>query len=532
MVAAGGATLMNDSGVVWKETPWTWVVVATAGVMLAIVFSDGLAHMMREWQGKEEYSYGYLIPFITLFLIWQKKEILRRTPFNGSWAGMGVICVGVFLFVAGNLSVLYSIIQYSFLVVLAGAVLTLIGWQAFKIISVPLFVLAFMIPLPDFIYQGLSANLQLLSSQLGVWIIRLFGISVYLQGNVIDLGIYKLQVAEACSGLRYLFPLMTFGFITAYFYKVALWKRIVIFLSTIPITVLMNSIRIGVIGIMVNSWGESMAEGFLHDFEGWVVFMVCLGVLMGEMWLLARIGKDPRPLREVFGLVLPRAIPAASRVEYRTIPKPFLAAALLLVLVTIISTLLPARVEVVQPREEFASFPMNFGNWRGERQTMDKVYVDSLKFDDYILAEYAGADNQHVGLYAAYYASQRTKGVPHSPRACIPGDGWQITSLTQTQVPRVSVAGHPLEVNRVVIQKGNVKQLVYYWFQERGRVISSEYLVKWYLFWDAALHNRSDGALVRVTTEIKSGQDIATVERRLQDFVRVTENSFDRYIPD
>ena len=105
-----------------------------------------------------------------------------------------------------------------------------------------------MIPLPSFLYFNLSQELQLISSMIGVAVIRLFDISVYLEGNVIDLGVYQLQVVEACSGLRYLFPLMSFGFLISYIYRGPVWQKIVIFLSTIPITVVMNSFRIGVIG--------------------------------------------------------------------------------------------------------------------------------------------------------------------------------------------------------------------------------------------------------------------------------------------
>ena len=150
--------------------------------------------------------------------------------------------------------------------------------------------LFFTIPLPKFLYNNLSSQLQLISSEIGVWFIRLFDISVYLEGNVIDLGNYKLQVVEACSGLRYLFPLMTLGFIAAYFFKGAFWKRAIIFLSSIPITVLMNSLRIGMIGVTVEYWGVAAAEGLLHDFEGWVVFMACTAVLVLEMWVLAHVG--------------------------------------------------------------------------------------------------------------------------------------------------------------------------------------------------------------------------------------------------
>ena len=106
---------------------------------------------------------------------------------------------------------------------------------------IPLFFLVFMIPLPNFLLNNLSTKLQLISSELGVAVIRLFDISVYLEGNVIDLGVYKLQVVEACSGLNYLFPLMSLSFIMADLYKAPFWKRAIVFLSSIPITIIMNS---------------------------------------------------------------------------------------------------------------------------------------------------------------------------------------------------------------------------------------------------------------------------------------------------
>ena len=124
--------------------------------------------------------------------------------------------------------------------------------MTFQYLLLPTYILLFfMVPLPHFLYNSLSAELQLVSSRLGVGFIRLFSIPVFLEGNVIDLGNYKLQVVEACSGLRYLFPLTALGFIAAVIFKVALWKKVVLFLSTIPITVLMNSFRIGVIGVLV-----------------------------------------------------------------------------------------------------------------------------------------------------------------------------------------------------------------------------------------------------------------------------------------
>jgi len=138
---------------------------------------------------------------------------------NQSLIGILVLGLGLLFMLLGDLAALYVVVQYGFLLSLLGIVLAFTGWKAFKLLIAPLAVLLFMIPLPNFLYQGLSAELQLISSQIGVAVIRLFGVSVYLEGNVIDLGTYKLQVVEACSGLRYLFPLTSLAFIAAYLFR-------------------------------------------------------------------------------------------------------------------------------------------------------------------------------------------------------------------------------------------------------------------------------------------------------------------------
>ncbi|MGE0278592.1 MAG: VPLPA-CTERM-specific exosortase XrtD [Nitrospiraceae bacterium] len=508
---------------------------ATLSVSLAAVLCwDGVAEMVRFWLNREEYSHGVLIPLIALYLIWQKRFELSELRFPGSWLGFLLILAGMFLYFAGELSALYVIVQYGFLVLIYGLFLSLMGWRPFLVIVVPLLVLSFMIPLPAFLYNNLSAKLQLLSSEIGVAVIRLFGISVYLEGNVIDLGTYKLQVVEACNGLRYLFPLMTLGFIVAYLYKAEFWKRAIIFLSTIPITVLMNSFRIGVIGVMVNRWGQSMAEGFLHDFEGWVIFMACFAVLFVEMWLLMRITGDRRPLNAVFGLdaPAPRSESQSSAPPLtRTLPAPFIASTVVIALALISTVALPERKEIAPERRTFADFPLALGDWKGQTEVMEQVYIDALKFTEYALVNYKNDQGDYMNFYAAYYDSQRKGQSVHSPRSCLPGGGWEIESLTQVSLPEAPVNGAPLRVNRVVISYGDQKQLVYYWFQQRGRSITNEYLVKWFIFWDAITRNRTDGSLVRLTIPLPPGGDVAQLDTALADFASRVSPVLSEYIP-
>ena len=524
--------LAGASPSVWKETRWIWATLFIVATLLLFTFYEGLAQLVGVWGSKEEYSYGYLIPVITLFLIWQKKPQLEKTPFTGSWLGIVVVILGLGLLVLGNLSTLFLVVQYGFLLVLAGVALAFMGWRAFKIIAVPLTLLLFMIPLPQFFLQEISNQLQLVSSQIGVWVIRLFGISVFLEGNVIDLGTYKLQVVEACSGLRYLFPLMTLGFIVAYFFHAAFWKRAIVFLSTIPITILMNSFRIGVIGVLVEYWGVSMAEGFLHDFEGWVVFMACTGVLVAEIWILSRIGGDRRPLREVFGIELPGPTPANAHIQSRPLPAPLVVAVAIIFIGTVTSFLLPQRIELLPPRQDFTAFPGVLGDWQSKLGKIEQIYLDELKLDDYIMSDFEKPGTPAINLYVAYYASQRKGQSVHSPRTCIPGGGWKIVSLDRHAVDGVMLNGQVLQVNRAVIQMGEYRQLVYYWFQQRGRNLTNEYLVKWFLFWDALTKNRTDGALVRVTTLVRTDETLSDADHRLRDFAKIVSPRLKDHIPE
>jgi exosortase D (VPLPA-CTERM-specific) len=514
-------------------TPLTILTAIVVSGLAGILFYKGFDFIFYMWFNKEEYSHGVLIPFISAFLIWQRKDTLERLPFTGSIAGLGLMLLGLLLFIMGRMSALSLLINYAMIIVIAGLFLSCMGWQAFRVILVPVLLLFLMIPLPGFLYETFSANMQLISSDIGVAIIRMFGISVFLEGNVIDLGIMKLQVVEACSGLRYLFPLMTLGLIAAYFYKDSLWKRITVVLSSIPITILMNSVRIGIIGVLVEHWGRPMAEGFLHDFEGWLVFMACTLVLVAEIWLLSRIGGAKRPLRQVFSLDFPLAAPKNALVRKRVLPAAFVAASMIIAISAVVSVALPDRTSVAVPRKSFAEFPLHLGAWQGRTEKMEKIYIDMLNFDDYLLANYVDAKQQHaVNLYVAYYANQLAASkVPHSPRACLPGGGWELADIRELTLA-AAAGGESLRVIHAVIKKGDDKQLVYYWFQQRGRNIASEYPVKWYIFWDSLTRNRSDGALVRLVTPVERGEDIDVAEKRLTEFALQMHTLLREYVPD
>jgi exosortase D (VPLPA-CTERM-specific) len=517
---------------VWRSS-WGLVLAAViVGSLSVWPFWDGLAQMWAWWSASPEDSYEVMMPPVAAFLIWQQKDQLERIPFTGSWWGIALILLGGAALVVGQLGTVFTIVQYAYVITLYGLVLSFLGWSAFRRIAIPLLILAFMIPLPQFVLANLSTLLQLVSSQIGVYVMRLFGVSVFLEGNVIDLGGYKLQVAEACSGLRYLFPLMTLGLLMAYFYKGALWKRIVLFLSSVPITVLMNSFRIGVIGVTVEHWGIEMAEGFLHEFQGWMIFMISVAVLMAEIALLNRVGHESGTWRQLFGIEFPNPTPPGAAIRQRTVPPSFVVAGGVLVAFVVTSFVLPRPAESFPARATFVEYPMLLGDWHGQRDSLDAIYTDELKFDDYLLANYTDPSGHPVNLYMAYYNSQRKGEAVHSPRSCLPGGGWQLRDFNQRTLSNVKIDGRPLRVNRTLIELGNQRQLVYYWFQQRGRVITNEFVVKWYLFWDALTRHRTDGALVRLIVALPPASSEAEADQRLTDLASRMAPTLTRYVPD
>jgi EpsI family protein len=190
------------------------------------------------------------------------------------------------------------------------------------------------------------------------------------------------------------------------------------------------------------------------------------------------------------------------------------------------------REDIIPARNAFINFPLHVGKWQGRNDYLSQYYLNELKLTDYTIINYTQPESgSNINFYSAYYQSQR-KGVSvHSPKACIPGDGWQITQFGQLDFPDTKLDGNVLRVNRAIIQKGDSRQLVYYWFQQRGRTITNEYLMKWYLFYDAITMNRTDGSLLRLVTSVEKNEDMEVADQRLQSFMKVLLPELPAYLP-
>ena len=511
-----------------------WLLWGLALVFLGFVFRTGLAEMLDVWFNVEEYSHGFFIPCISAYFIWLRRaELTPVTTFKESIPGLSLLFLGLLIFVPGSLAALYAIEQYAFLLALTGLFTTIFGVKGLRVAAVPLLFLVFMVPFPAFIISTISSKLQLISSWFGVEFIRACNIMVYLEGNVIDLGIYKLQVVDACSGLRYLFPLSSLAFLCAYLFVGPFWQKLLIFLSSAPLTIFMNSFRIGVIGVLVNSWGTEMAEGFLHDFEGWVVFLLCMVLLFIEMWIFSRISGRKVPIGELVQIPDSWSSDAFGAAKQLVLNNSLYVVLLLLCLAAGVSESFKGRGDDIVPqRKAFINFPTQIAAWHGQSDYMNQEYLDQLKLTDYVMMNFVRPGLRGgVNFYTAYYQSQRKGATIHSPRSCMPGGGWQITQIQELEFPELQLDGQTLKLNRAIIEKDESRQLVYFWFAQRGRDITNEYLAKWYLVQDAVTMNRTDGSLIRLLTTIERGEDIAAADQRLQAFLKDLLPVLSPYLP-
>ncbi len=522
-----------------------WVFLFTYTAFIFIVYFSALKQMVSGWN-REDYSYCYLIPFVILYLIWEKRKVLSNLDSIPTWIGFIPFGLGIVLFWLGELGGEYFTLYISFWLIIVGVLWNHLGWKKVKVLAFSLFMVLTMFPLPGFLYNKISLRLQLISSKLGVGILQLYGMSAYREGNVIDLGFTQLQVVEACSGLRYLISLVILSILLAYFFKERLWKRGIIVISSIPISIMMNSLRIALTGILYEVWGAKVAEGFFHGFSGWLIFLGALSIMLVEIWILKKMGNrkleagsegKEKPKTGIqnskFKIQDPEPNSSKSLNSHSSIfplfsTPQFIVAIILLGATLALSQGIEFR-EKIPIRKTLDQFPLEVKEWVGKRDRMEQRFIDELDLSDYVIIDYKNSDGKQVNFYVAYYESQRKGESIHSPETCLPGSGWEFKEAGTKNV----LIGNDssIKVNRAFMSKPGVRELVYFWFPMRGRILTNAYQLKIYTFWDALTRQRTDGALVRIITLVYPGEDTGDAEARLQGFTRDIVPILSQFLP-
>lgn len=270
---------------------------ATSALAVA-VFTPILYYMVLHWGQGPDYSHGYLIAPLSAYFAWERRKRIARTPVEPSWWGVVPLALGALALAIGRLGVELMSMRVAFVITLIGLQVLLLGIPMTRVLAFPLFFLFLMVPLPQSLLNVITFPLQLVAADLAVNVLHLFGMPVLREGNILHLpNVRPLFVAEACSGMHSLLALGTLGILFAYFFRKSWPERVLLVASTIPIAILVNSFRVALTAVLTYTWGPQMAEGAIHQTEGFFTFAMAFALLMLEatfVSLLARAFARPR----------------------------------------------------------------------------------------------------------------------------------------------------------------------------------------------------------------------------------------------
>jgi exosortase D (VPLPA-CTERM-specific) len=502
----------------------------TLAALTLWLYGPTLTHLLGQWWHDPNFSHGFFVPAFSAFVVWQGRTRLAQIPLKPSWSGLAILALALAVLVIGQTGAELFLARSSLLLLLSGLIVLFLGWNYLRALLFPMAFLVLMIPIPAIVFNQITFPLQLLASRLSAGVLEWLGVPVLREGNVINLPAMALQVVEACSGIRSLLSLTTLAIIYGYLMDRNIAVRVVLAALSAPIAVVANGSRIVGTGLLVQYWDPDKAVGFFHVFSGWLIFVVSLFMLYSLHRLIRAIWREPKGRNDADDTHVESdlykrkcGIPARSGIR-------FLVAAVLTAAVGLLLQV-RGRNEVFAPRLPLQSFPMHLGTWTATDIPLDKEVLDVLGPGDFLLRDYHPEDSVQppVDLFIAYFPSQRAGDTIHSPKHCLPGAGWLPVESTRITLSMPGLA--PFPANRYVISKGESRQLVLYWYWAHDRGVASEYWAKVYLVADAMRMNRSDGALVRIITEMLPGETAETAQRRLAPFASGIVPLLNDYIP-
>ena len=245
-----------------------------------LLYGALLVDLFNVWLTDESYSHGLLVLPLIGYLVWRRRAALAAVSFRPSALGAVIVVVSLAVLLVGTAGVEFFLMRTSAVGVLVGILLFLGGWPALRALRFPLALTAFLIPIPPVLFYKIAFPLQLMATKFGVASLELVGIPVLREGNVIALTHTTLEVTEACSGIRSLLSLFALSIVYGYFVDSRQAARAVIALSSVPIAIISNGLRIAGTGIAAHYVGPAAATGFFHTFSGWAVFMTSFVMLL------------------------------------------------------------------------------------------------------------------------------------------------------------------------------------------------------------------------------------------------------------
>jgi len=469
-------------------------------------------------------SYCYLIVPLFLYLCWEKRGEFQFGRFTWNSWGLISVFLSISLMIAGELGSMETLLYIGIWGCIAGIMLIIYGLRLRHLLF-PLLILAFIVPLPPYVNRMLTFNLKMAASTLSVVMLRLAGVSVLQEGNIIDLGITQLQMVDACSGLRYFVPLVLMSLLLGFFFCRRFWQRAALLVIVLPLSIGVNALRVFATGMLHVRGHSELAESFFHDLSGLVIFLLA-GVILFGLSMILRVkdqgarkeieaqrgelkGEESREDKKIRILDDKKNRVEEESSKLQTLKRPVLITVALCLVFAVSGFALrrlPSAANL-PARKSFESFPVTIGDWHAKRNFLSQEILDSLWADDYVSATYYNENHPNtINLLIPFYEYQGTRHTAHAPQSCMLGSGWAMIGSREHVLKTGS--GTDLTLMTTIWEKGDTRILGSYFFFQRGRVITSPWINKYWLMVDAFTRRRTDGALVRAEMTLIPGQSM------------------------
>jgi EpsI family protein len=493
-------------------------IVAVVVVAFLLVYYPTFQKLAAHWAANDMYSYGFLVPIITGYLIWLRRARLRELP-HVPCVGFGSLVLGggLLMLVVGRISSTNVVEELSLPIAIGGLTLLTLGRQMTQSMAFPLAYLFMMIPFWDFLTNRLHLPFQLYSATMGVGALRLFNIPVLREGVLIYLPNITLEVADVCSGVNNLVAVLCIGVPLTHFHVRGWPSRLFILASAVLFALLSNGARVAMVSLFA-FYGIRGADGDVHGPYSLLRSLLISGVgFVALFWLIAKFADRPQTQGSMPSNdpAPPRSSPTAIRVIAVTVA--------IMLMASVLAFERWHRVTPIPLQAPLAGFPSTIGRWSLVSSTAGPRFLDQAGFDRVLSRSYAAPDGSKLDLLVGYYERQQ--------------QGRELVGFEVAQIiPRADArfrfrSRNGASVADFMVREQGKASYVTTWYVLNGRETSADYQVKWWTAWDALTAGRSNGGIVMVRMEMHDGEPVETARSRVLDFVEGVRAASGNYFP-
>jgi exosortase D (VPLPA-CTERM-specific) len=500
---------INFAGINSKYWGWTFLLL----VSFLFCFAKVFAALVTVWWNNDVYSHGFLVPLISLYLIWIKRDKLKSIPLSpNSKAGFSILLCGLSMLLMGHLGGVNLIQEYSIIISIVGIILIIFGIKYLQALFFPIMYLFFMIPFARIFTDGFHYPFQLLSAKIAIAILNLIGIPSIRIANNIELPNITLEVAKGCSGVNYLISIIAIAIPLTYLTQKYWSRRVILIFGAVIVAILSNGLRVALIGILSYHGLNASLHGPYHILQAMFVYIFGLSFLFIGAWILSD-GKSGFTDSSTSKAAISSSPTSKTNWHTPTIRNSLFITTMIFLIVGIyINLYTPSPISM---KRNLKYFPYEIGKWKGNDSKLDYDTFRSLGVDYDISRTYSSPDGKEINLYIGYYMYQEQGKELLNYKS-----EWLYDNASKYTI--ILNSNDAIRVNRVIKKDSYKNRLIVYWYNLNGRIITDKLEVKMYTTFDAIFKHRTNGTFIMITLDLLNYVDINEALRYSEMFLKDT----------